>query len=131
MDFLSEIIGAKRRRVEAARARIPLESLRELARPAQHRLIAALQDRSRPNIIAEFKRRSPSKGPINSEAAPATMARAYEAAGAAAISVLTEEDYFGGSLDDLRQVRDVTSLPVYGKISSLTNIRFTNPRGRR
>lgn len=115
MDFLTEIIAAKRKRLEAAKARQPIERMRELARPAQHRLIAALHDRSRPNIIAEFKRRSPSKGLINSEVDPGPMARIYELAGAAAISVLTEEDYFEGSLDDLREVRQATSLPVLRK----------------
>src|SRR5687767_7066622 len=115
MDFLSEIISVKRQRVEAAKARIPLERLRELARPSQHRLIASLHDRSRPNIIAEFKRRSPSKGQIKSAADPTAIAQIYESAGAAAISVLTEEDYFDGSLDDLRRVREASRLPVLRK----------------
>lgn len=115
MDFLSKIIAAKRRRLEAAKSRVPLARLRDLAQPAQHRLVAALGDRSRPNIIAEFKRRSPSKGPINSEADPVAMARIYAAAGATAISVLTEEDYFDGSLADLRAIRATTSLPLLRK----------------
>jgi len=115
MDFLSQIISVKRQRVEAAKARVPIERLRELVRPAQHRLIAALNDRSRPNIIAEFKRRSPSKGPIKSPADPVATAQTYESAGAAAISVLTEEDYFDGSLDDLRSVRGASRLPVLRK----------------
>ena len=115
MDFLSEIISVKRQRVEAAKARISLERLRELARPSQHRLIAALHDRSRPNIIAEFKRRSPSKGQIKSAADPTAIAQIYESAGAAAISVLTEEDYFDGSLDDLRRVREASRMPVLRK----------------
>lgn len=115
MDFLSQIISVKRQRVEAAKARVPLRRLRELVRPAQHRLIAALNDTSRPNIIAEFKRRSPSKGLINSKVESAGMAQIYESAGAAAISVLTEEDYFDGSLDDLRSVRAASCLPVLRK----------------
>lgn len=117
MDFLSEIIAAKRRRVEAAKARVPIERMRELAqlRFGSRQFTSALHDRDRPNIIAEFKRRSPSKGRINSAADPASMAQIYESAGAAAISVLTEEDYFDGSLDDLRQVCEATSLPVLRK----------------
>ena len=117
MDFLSEIISAKRRRVEAAKARVPIERMRELAqlRPGSRRLTSALRDRSRPNIIAEFKRRSPSKGRINSAANPAGMAQIYESAGAAAISVLTEENYFEGSLADLRSVRETSRLPVLRK----------------
>ena len=117
MDFLSEIIRAKRQRVEAAKARVPIERIRELARLrfGSRRLTSALRDRTRPNIIAEFNRRSPSKGPIKSAADPATTAQIYESAGAAAISVLTEEDYFDGSLDDLRRVRDASTLPVLRK----------------
>lgn len=120
MDFLSEIIDAKRKRLQVARARLPLERIRDLAgrfragaRP--HRLTASLRDKSRPNIIAEFKRSSPSKGKINARANPATVAKIYESAGAAAVSVLTEEDYFDGSLEDLGQVREATTLPILRK----------------
>ena len=118
MDFLSEIIAVKRKRVAAAKARLPLEQIRDVARQrggGSHRLTQALSDRSQPNIIAEFKRRSPSKGKINVAADPQRVARMYEAAAASAISVLTEEDYFDGSLDDLRKIRMATSLPILRK----------------
>lgn len=118
MTFLEEIIKAKHERVEAAKARLPVELLREMSQPDRagpHRFAEALRDRSRPNIIAEFKRRSPSKGPIKTDAAAAATAKIYESAGAAAISVLTEEDYFEGSLDDLREIRGATALPLLRK----------------
>jgi indole-3-glycerol phosphate synthase/phosphoribosylanthranilate isomerase/anthranilate synthase/indole-3-glycerol phosphate synthase/phosphoribosylanthranilate isomerase len=119
MDFLSEIIEVKRQRVGAAKARFPLERVRELAHQsrgaASHQLVHALSNSSRPNIIAEFKRRSPSKGKINEHAEPETVAQMYERGGAAAISVLTEEDYFDGSLHDLRRIRTATSLPILRK----------------
>jgi len=67
------------------------------------------------NIIAEFKRRSPSKGPIRVNADLNAIVKSYEAGGAAAISVLTEEDYFSGSLDDLRAVKRSVDLPVLRK----------------
>ena len=67
------------------------------------------------NIIAEFKRRSPSKGMIREGANPIDVAHAYQAGGAVAMSVLTEEDYFAGSLDDLRQVKSTVELPVLRK----------------
>lgn len=67
------------------------------------------------NIIAEFKRRSPSKGVIRADADLKTIVQAYEAGGAVAISVLTEEDYFSGSLDDLRAVKKLVGLPVLRK----------------
>jgi len=118
MDFLSEIIAVKRQRVAAAKAQMPLEQMQERDRRARrgpHAFAAALQSYTGMNVIAEFKRRSPSKGRINSAAEPAVMAAIYESAGAAAISVLTEEDYFDGSLQDLRQVREVTQLPILRK----------------
>lgn len=78
-------------------------------------LAGALADVSKVNVIAEFKRRSPSKGEIRLGADPVTTARTYESAGASAVSVLTEEDYFGGSLDDLRGIRKAISLPILRK----------------
>ena len=119
MDFLSEIIAVKRQRLAAAKALMPLEKMRELARirvpTGGPNFADALRSYRGINLIAEFKRRSPSKGRINSQADPATMAVIYESAGASALSVLTEEDYFEGSLDDLRRVRAATSLPILRK----------------
>ena len=100
MDLLAEIIKKKRDRI------------RSRANP--HAFLSALQ-RDGINIIAEFKRRSPSKGMIRADANPIDIARAYQAGGAVAMSVLTEEDYFAGSLDDLRQVKSTVDLPVLRK----------------
>jgi indole-3-glycerol phosphate synthase len=66
-------------------------------------------------VIAEIKRRSPSAGDLAPELDPVTQAEAYASGGAAAISVLTEPQYFGGSLDDLKSVRDIVSLPILRK----------------
>jgi indole-3-glycerol phosphate synthase/phosphoribosylanthranilate isomerase len=119
MDFLTEIMDAKRRRLAEVKAKAPYEEI--LAR-ANHLRFAGLQPRfcnafyrQGIHIIAEFKRRSPSKGDINSAADASMVARAYEMAGAAAISVLTEEDYFGGSLDDLHTIKRAISIPILRK----------------
>lgn len=123
MDILEEIVSNKRLCVEAAKAVITAGQFREeaieLRRSARrHALLEALQsdeDSGRANIIAEFKRRSPSKGTIREAADAATMARHYESARASAISVLTEENFFDGSLNDLRAVRDAISIPILRK----------------
>ena len=120
MNVLEKIIQAKRARVIVAKAAILEARLREEAieirRSARrYALRDALSDGDRINIIAEFKRRSPSKGIIRENANAATMARTYQSAGAAAISVLTEEDFFDGSIDDLRAVREVVSIPILRK----------------
>jgi len=120
MDLLSEIVDRKRQRVEAARQIVPLADMLLLAQEARararaHAFSARLQTNQQINIIAEFKRQSPSKGAINSGADPVTLTQAYESGGAAAVSVLTEEDYFDGSLDDLRAVRSAVRLPILRK----------------
>jgi indole-3-glycerol phosphate synthase len=119
MNFLSEIIALKKARLETSRGLIPFDTLkaralavRDHAQP--HALREAL---SQPgvNVIAEVKRASPSLGSIKADAEPAVFALAYERGGAAAVSVLTEEDRFNGSLDDLRAVRSAVRLPVLRK----------------
>lgn len=120
MNLLSEIVSSKQRRVDQAKKLVSLEQMRAFASEARedakpHALLKALSDGSKINIIAEFKRRSPSKGEIRRDADPVITARVYESAGASAVSVLTEEDYFGGSLDDLRAVRKTVSVPILRK----------------
>ncbi|HEX3185024.1 MAG TPA: indole-3-glycerol phosphate synthase TrpC [Pyrinomonadaceae bacterium] len=112
MSFLSEIIQRKRQRIASAKQAVPVDSFE--IRPNSHRLRQALGGDGL-NIIAEFKRRSPSKGPIRVNADLHAIVKSYEAGGAAAISVLTEEDYFSGSLDDLRAVKRSVDLPVLRK----------------
>jgi indole-3-glycerol phosphate synthase len=114
-SILERICAAKRAELEAERASVPLEAMREAARhaPAPRDFLSALQMR-RPAIIAEIKRASPSKGDILPGLDPAAVAREYAASGAAAISVVTDR-HFKGSLEDLRAVRMAVDLPLLRK----------------
>ena len=119
MNILSEIITKKRERVLASKASVPVEQIQDLAGKVRseattHALSNALQGDGI-HVIAEFKRRSPSKGIIRPDADLVQIVQGYEAGGATAISVLTEEDYFSGSLDDLRIVKATVTLPVLRK----------------
>jgi indole-3-glycerol phosphate synthase len=118
--ILDKIFEAKRLRVDETKRAKDLVRLSETAREFRSRSTpsrfrAALENRDRTNIIAEFKKASPSKGLINELLEPAVAAQRYENGGACAISVLTEEDFFNGSLDDLRAVREAVSLPILRK----------------
>ncbi|MCH7574391.1 MAG: indole-3-glycerol phosphate synthase TrpC [Candidatus Marinimicrobia bacterium] len=113
MTILEQIIEHKRSEVDRARQARPLESF--APRSLEVRDFHAALSAPGLQIIAEVKRRSPSGGDLSPDLNPAELARTYEASGAAAISVLTDEKYFGGSLDDLRTVRDAVSLPVLRK----------------
>jgi indole-3-glycerol phosphate synthase len=119
-DFLSKIIERKAERLAEAKAARPFDVVRREADAAradvrQHAFREALEDAGRVNVIAEFKRASPSKGEIRAGASVAETVRAYERGGAAAVSVLTEEDFFRGSLADLREAKASTRLPVLRK----------------
>jgi indole-3-glycerol phosphate synthase len=114
-DILSQIVARKRERLAEAQRRRPFPALRAVSPHADgHRFITALR-REAINVIAEIKRRSPSKGVLREDFDPVAIARHYTAGGAAAISVLTEEDFFDGSLEHLRAVRAVTGLPLLRK----------------
>jgi indole-3-glycerol phosphate synthase len=117
-DLLTTIVAATRARVEAQRARVPAAVLvgamrDDAARPGA--FAAALSRPDRVNVIAECKRRSPSKGVLRWAYDAAAIARDYERAGAAAISVLTEPAFFDGHLDHLRAVRAAVDVPILRK----------------
>lgn len=116
--FLDRIAADRRRRVEESRAAVPEVELHQRRTPgATTRPYDRLQQwpAGQRAVIAEIKRCSPSKGPLRPDLAPADLARSYAAAGALAISVLTEPDHFGGSLADLDAVRAAVEIPVLYK----------------
>ena len=117
-DLLATIVAATKRIIEVRREREPLSALE--ARAAAHAPRGAafehgLRIEGRINVIAECKRRSPSKGVLAAQYDPMAIARKYEEGGAAAISVLTEPTFFDGSLDHLRMVRAAVGLPILRK----------------
>jgi indole-3-glycerol phosphate synthase len=117
-DVLATIVAATRRSVETRRAlklSSVLESEARLARPDGAAFAAGLSRTDRFNVIAECKRRSPSRGVLRADYDPAAIASAYAQAGAAAISVLTEPSFFDGSLDHLSAVRRAVTVPILRK----------------
>lgn len=111
MSLLDDIVRHKRAEVEKARGALPHPG--ERSTPVRDFAKALRADGV--SIIAEFKRASPSRGQIADRFSPAEAAQAYERGGAAAMSVLTDERYFEGRLDDLREARSACSLPVLRK----------------
>lgn len=117
---LDRILRAKAERLSHAKRVRSLDSIKDealsepRARPRE-RFSESISRSGRTNIIAEMKRRSPSKGVIRQDFDPVKIAGEYSAAGAVAISVLAEEDFFGGSLDHLRAARQTTTLPLLRK----------------
>lgn len=117
-DLLATIVAATRRAVEVRAAREPLAQLLRRAERREPRpglFTAALSRTDRVNVIAECKRRSPSRGVLRADYDPVAVARAYEAAGAAAISVLTEPTFFDGALEHLAAVREQVTVPLLRK----------------
>jgi indole-3-glycerol phosphate synthase len=114
--MLQDILEHKVRELEERRRGVPLRTL--TTRPlfaAQRRDLAAALAAPGRRIVAEVKRASPSRGRLREAFAPAEIARGYAAGGAAAVSVLTDERFFEGSLDDLRLVREQVDVPVLRK----------------
>ena len=117
-DLLATIVAATRRSVEVRQEREPIANLARKADARSQpggRFRAALTRADRVNVIAECKRRSPSKGVLRASYDPVTIARSYADAGAAAISVLTEPTFFDGSLAHLEAVRAAVGVPLLRK----------------
>lgn len=117
-DILEEIVAHKRAELTTQKALLPQEQLEaavEASGPTPVRSMRASLAGSDSGIIAEFKRKSPSKGWIFPEAVPTEVVPAYSQAGAAALSILTDETYFGGSMEYVQQVRPLVDTPILRK----------------
>lgn len=117
MNILDKIVLRKREEVKLSRQKVSIRQLETALHFGRqpYRLKDFLLDEQRNGIIAEFKRRSPSKGVINDTAAVENVTSAYASAGASAISVLTDKDFFGGDPDDLLKARSVNQVPLLRK----------------
>ena len=116
-NILERIVATKRAEIAAAKLRVPEAELETITAslPPGRGFAAALRTPGELRIIAEVKKASPSAGVIRADFDPVTIARIYEAHGAAALSVLTDEQYFQGHLDYLRAARAAVGIPVLRK----------------
>ncbi|MEH1812197.1 MAG: indole-3-glycerol phosphate synthase TrpC [Nostoc sp.] len=116
--ILEEIVSHKRQEVAQMQQELPLGSLRQQlnSAPTVRNFLTALQDNpNQPSLIAEVKKASPSRGIIRADFDPVAVALAYERGGAACLSVLTDEKFFQGGFDNLRNVRQKVALPLLCK----------------
>lgn len=116
-DILSKIVAFKKEEVAAARRQLPVQQIKERLddAPPARSFTAALRRPGEVTLIAEVKRRSPSRGLIRADFNPAKIVTAYRDAGTDAISVLTDSEFFGGSPDYLAAARQITGQPLLRK----------------
>src|SRR5947208_637907 len=115
--ILARIIEAKQKRLQVARMRVPEPIVRKMAETAKPvpSFREALENAQRVRIIAEVKKASPSKGVLKADLDPAKQSALYAGAGACAISVVTEEDFFQGDLSWIGNIHEASQLPVLRK----------------
>lgn len=116
--ILEEIVWHKQQEVAQMRDLLPIIELQQQVSnaPSPRNFLTALQQSpSRPSLIAEVKKASPSKGVIRADFDPLAIARAYERGGAACLSVLTDQKFFQGSFDNLRAIRPIAQVPLLCK----------------
>jgi indole-3-glycerol phosphate synthase len=130
-SILDEILAAKRDEVTLLHqpaARRAIETAALAAPPLRDFAGALRRADGALTVISELKRRSPSKGDLAPDLDPAVTAKAYESGGAAALSVLTDHAYFGGTIDDLREAREATALPALRKDFTIAEIQVYEAR---
>lgn len=116
-SFLALIVSNKREEIARAKTQRPLATLQNLAgqQPAPRDFRQALAAGKNVAVIAEMKKASPSAGTLREDFDPIALAQSYERQGAAALSILTDNKFFGGHLENLRQARIVSALPILRK----------------
>jgi len=117
MNYLNDIIASKKNEIAEAKRQLPLRQIQKELSTKQlaHRSLKQSLLKYQPAIIAEIKRKSPSRGQLRTIENAAALAQEYAGAGAAAISVLTDSKYFGGSFEDLMMIREHINIPILRK----------------
>lgn len=126
--YLDSIVAGHRRRASADERSLEQLVRSASAEPPVRGFRAALLETTSLAVIAEIKRRSPSKGPLREDLDPADLAHRYEVGGATCLSVLTDEEHFGGSRGDLVAARSATALPVLRKDFTVDALQIDEAR---
>ncbi len=124
MTILDQIIERKKDEVAFSKTKVSTDRLKNSAFSGRKSISLKESVNDKSGIIAEFKRKSPSKGLINNQVAPLEVTTAYQNFGASGISVLTDRDFFGGSFDDILEVRDQISIPILRKDFMIDEYQF-------
>ncbi len=127
-NYLDKIVARKREEITPLRSQNYRAKLQAMIADAPPTLPFAQSIRQRNGIIAEFKRRSPSKGPIHEDISPRDVVADYSNAGVSAISCLTDHDFFGGSLSDLREAAQYASVPLLRKEFIIDEVQILEAR---
>jgi len=124
MNILDTIIERKKQEIQDSKSKISLQQLKEseFFGITTYSLKETISSKS--GIIAEFKRKSPSKGIINDKVSPLEVVSEYEKFGASTVSILTDQDFFGGSFDDILSVRKSVNIPILRKDFMIDEYQF-------
>jgi len=124
MNILDTIIRRKKEEISFSKGNISIQELKDSQFFNRENLSLKESIKNRSGIIAEFKRQSPSKGIINDKVSPLEVVSAYENFGASGISILTDKDFFGGSFEDILNVRNQISIPILRKDFMIDEYQF-------
>ncbi|WP_265429315.1 indole-3-glycerol phosphate synthase TrpC [Chryseobacterium sp. YIM B08800] len=124
MNILDKIIARKKQEIKDSKSKVSVEQLKDSEFFGRKTFSLKETLESKSGIIAEFKRRSPSKGIINNQISPLEVASTYEKFGASGISILTDKDFFGGSFDDILNVRNHIQIPILRKDFMVDEYQF-------
>lgn len=124
MTILDTIIDRKKQEISEAKSKIPVEQLKDSEFFERKTFSLRETLKSKSGIIAEFKRKSPSKGIINDKFSPLEVVSDYEKHGASAVSILTDKDFFGGSFNDILSVRNYINIPILRKDFMIDEYQF-------